>query len=114
MRIGIKDKILDTRCAARIEGLLETSGIEAGANGIRADHGDRFAFITRRGDEAHRIASNMYLGRITHNVKTFVFLTSNQSLNPQRVKNPGFSGFLWRYWSIGSNVYPCLHCNLQP
>ena len=46
--VGIKDKIGHPRCAAGVERLLETGGVEPGANRVGADDCDRLAFVVAR------------------------------------------------------------------
>ena len=60
--VGVEHKIGDTGRAAGVERLFQAGRIETGANGVRADDGDRFALVTRRGDEAGGVASDVDLG----------------------------------------------------
>jgi len=50
VRVGIEHEIGHARRAAGVERLLETRGVEPGANRVRADYGDGLALIARRGN----------------------------------------------------------------
>ena len=62
--VGIKDEVGHPGCAAGVERLLETGGVEPGANRVGADDGDRLAFVTGRWDEARGPTRNVDLGWI--------------------------------------------------
>jgi hypothetical protein len=52
VRVGIEHEIGNAGRTAGIERLLETRGVEPGANRVRADDGDGLALVTRRGNKA--------------------------------------------------------------
>ena len=59
VRVGIEHEIGYARRTARVQSLFDALGIEGIADGRRADDGDGFAFITRRGDEARGFARGL-------------------------------------------------------
>jgi hypothetical protein len=64
VRVGIEHEVGDARRAAGVERLLQAGGVKTGANGIRADDGDGFAFVAGRRDEARGFAGGVNLNWI--------------------------------------------------
>ncbi|MSU62148.1 MAG: hypothetical protein EXS31_07100 [Pedosphaera sp.] len=59
--IELPQEVGHTRRASGIERLMETLGIDPGANRVRADDGHGLALADRRGDEARDLARRVGL-----------------------------------------------------